>query len=131
MQRIKNYSFLLPAIMLMAFSCDKTVAPEQTTTIDQKALLFGNSLPADGCGAHLVIDLNATNDSGTTVLPTEATRKLFDEAIAAEEAKQANGFWMTQKLVTIRYTRTSSTGTLECGWGKKSTVPLVTLTSLQ
>ncbi|MBO0929947.1 hypothetical protein [Fibrella aquatilis] len=130
MQRVSNY-FFLPAILLMAFSCEKTVAPEQTTSIEQKALLVGNGLPADGCGAHLVINLNAANDEGTTVLPTEATRPLFDKAIADEEAKQANGFWMGQKLVTVRYTPTTGTGTLECGWGKRSTVQLVALTSLQ
>ncbi|MBO0935124.1 hypothetical protein J2I47_01060 [Fibrella sp. HMF5335] len=130
MQRVKTY-FFLPAILLMAFSCEKTVAPEQTTSIEQKALLVGNALPADGCSAHLLINLNATNDNGTAVLPTEVTRTLFDKAIAAEEAKQANGFWAGQKIVTIRYAPTTSTSTLECGWGKNSTVPLIQLQSLQ
>lgn len=130
MQRFRNY-LMLPALLLMAFSCEKTVAPEPTVSVEQKALLVGNGLPIDGCGARLVIDLNATNDDGTTVLPTEATRALVDKAIAAEEAKQANGFWMGQKLVLIKYNKTAATGTLECGWGKKSTVPLIELTSLQ
>ena len=98
---------LLTTLLLMAFSCEKTVAPAQTV-VEQKALLVGNALPVDGCDAHLVIDLNTTNDNGTTALPTEATRALFDKVIAAEEAKQTNGFWMGQKMVTITYVRTAN-----------------------
>jgi hypothetical protein len=131
MQGAKNYLFL-PAIFLMAFSCDKTVAPEPAPTVEEKALLVGNGLPADACGAHLELNYKADGAvPGEVALPTDATRAEFDKIIAAEETKQVSGVWMGQKIVTIKYQRTTNTGTLECGWGKKQTVPLVALSSIQ
>ncbi len=132
MQRFR-LSLLLPALWLMAFSCDKTATPEQAI-VEAKALLVGNAQPVDGCDAHLVFNYNTTNPAGGTVtLPSDATRPLFDKLVKVEEAKQANGFWMGQKEVTIRYRPiTGTTGNLPCGRVQKSDpIPLIELIAIQ
>ncbi len=132
MRPIKTY-LILPTLLLMALSCAKSVAPEQAI-VEQKALLVGNAQPVDGCDAHFVINYTtSTATDGTPVLPSEATRPLFDKVIKAEEAKQANGFWMGQKEVTIRYRAISgTTGNLPCGRVQKSDpIPLIELIAIQ
>ena len=120
--------FCLVASLFLAAGCAKSVAP---AIVEQQAVLVGNAEPVDGCGAHLELNyVGSASYTGEYALPTDATRALFDKAVAAEEVKQVNGFWMGRKIVTIRYQRTANLGVLSCGRGK-STVTLVELMGLE
>ena len=98
------------------------------------ALVYGDRLPADGCGSHLWLNFdNFSSDSRTFMrLPTAATRILMDEVVKAEVAKHPVGtLWMSNKEVIIQYRDVDQTATLTCGWGKKQELKTIELLSLK
>lgn len=127
---------LFVALLAIAATCQDqaTVEAQQSPILETTATVVGDQLPADGCGAHLRLNLASTSSDSRTYmrLPTEATRPLMDTIIKAEIAKQPTGIlWMGQKDVTIRYRETGKTTTLLCGWNAKQELRTIELLDIK
>ena len=125
---------LIVALLGVLMACQKQAPMNAGSPVQEiNALVYGDRLPADGCGAHLWLNLvSPSSDSYTFMrLPTEGTRALMDAVVKAEVAKQPAGtLWMGSKEVTIQYRNTDQIATLTCGWGKKQELKTIELLSL-
>lgn len=124
-----RWIFVLLLTSLLSCSDKATLNPEGGAVLETSATLRGNSLPVDGCDAHLWLTANGTSsDSRAYIrLPTQATRSLMDRLIQAQVAASGNGYWMGSKDVTIQYRETGQTTTLQCGWGATQEVKTIEL----
>ena len=126
---------LFAALLLVSATCQSPpAAPTAPAATEVTASVVGDKLPADGCGAHLWLNIASTSSASTTYmrLPTEATRPLFDKLIQAETAAQPPGtLWMGRKDVIIRYRETGQTATLLCGWNTKQQLATIDLLEIR
>ena len=126
---------LIAALIAVSATCQNEASVNADSPIQQiNAIVVGDQLPVDGCGAHLVLNLPSDSPASSTSmrLPTEATRPLMDNIIKAEIAKQPTGtLWMGSKNVKIRYRETKQTATLLCGWNAKQELKTIELIEIK
>lgn len=128
-------NILIVATLAILTTCQNQASVNTGLPVQEiNAVVYGDRLPADGCGSHLWLEFaSPSSDSRTYMrLPTQATRTLMDEVVKAELAKQPAGMlWMGKKEVIIRYRDVDQTATLTCGWGKRQELKTVELLSLR
>ena len=126
---------LIVALLAVFAACQNQASVTSAFPIQEvEALVVGDKLPMDGCGAHLVLNLiDKSSDSRTYMrLPTEATRPLMDNLVKAEVARQPAGtLWMGSKEVVIQYREVDQTTALTCGWGRKQEVKTIELLTIK
>jgi hypothetical protein len=126
---------LIAALMLVSATCQKEATEKTISPIEERsATVYGDQLPVDGCGAHLLLNVDGAiaDPRPFRRLPSEATRPLMDNLIKAEIAKQPAGtLWMGSKDVIIRYRDTGQTATLTCGWGNRQELKTIELLDIK
>lgn len=113
-------------------SCTKDTDDNNAPLIEANAIIYNNSLPADGCAEHISL-IDSKGDKIKDVLPSEASNAMFKNLLDTEIAKlQKNTYTGNFQIpVVLTYKTTPEKGELICGWGNKSTVEIIEIVSIK
>lgn len=113
-------------------SCTTDTDDNNAPLIEANAIIYNNSLPADGCAEHISL-IDSKGDKIKDVLPSEASSAMFKNLLDTEIAQLPKNTYTGnfQIPVVLTYKTTQEKGELICGWGNKSTVEIIEIVSIK